>query len=256
MNIKIIVAAHKPYQMPNDEMYLPLHVGRAGKSDIGFFGDDTGDNISEKNPNFCELTGLYWAWKNLDADYIGLAHYRRHFSIKSSGNKFDSILTKTQLEQILKDKDVVLPKPRNYYIETIYSHYAHTFNATHLDKTKEIIAKKYPEYIPAFENVMNSKKAHMFNMFIMKKELADKYCEWLFDILFELEKEIETADMTAFEARLFGRVSEMLLDVWINTNNVSYKEIGHIHMEKINWGKKIWSFLSAKFFGRKYSKSF
>lgn len=255
MNIKIIVAAHKPYQMPSDEMYLPLHVGRVGKTDIGFQGDDTGDNISEKNPNFCELTGLYWAWKNLDADYIGLAHYRRHFSVKKENNKFKSILTKPQLEQLLKDKDAVLPKPRNYYIETIYSHYAHTFDASHLDKTKEIIAKKYPEYIPAFEKVMNSKKAHMFNMFIMRKELADKYCEWLFDILFELEKEIDTEGMTAFEARLFGRVSEMLLDVWLNTNNISYAEIKHIHMEKINWVKKISGFLSAKFLGRKYSRS-
>ncbi|MCM1524372.1 MAG: DUF4422 domain-containing protein [Ruminococcus sp.] len=256
MNIKIIVAAHKPYRMPDDEMYLPLHVGRAGKEDISFRGDDTGDNISGKNPNFCELTGLYWAWKNLDAEYIGLAHYRRHFSVKKKKDKFESILTKSQLENLLKYKYAVLPKPRNYYIETIYSHYAHTFDAAHLDKTKEIIAEKYPEYIPAFEKVMNSKKAHMFNMFIMKKELADKYCEWLFDILFELEKVIDTANMTAFEARLFGRVSERLLDVWVITNDISYFEIGHIHMEKIDWIKKISGFLSAKLLGKKYDKSF
>lgn len=255
MNIKIIVAAHKPYKMPSDKMYLPLHVGRAGKADIGFPGDDTGENISEKNPNYCELTGLYWAWKNLEADYIGLAHYRRHFSIKKRSDKFESILTKSQLEPLFENNDVIFPKSRNYYIETIYSHYAHTFDASHLDKTKEIIYKKYPEYIPAFEKVMNSKKAHMFNMFIMKKELADKYCEWLFDILFELEKNIDTADMTVFEARLFGRVSEMLLDVWINTNKISYTEIGYIHMEKINWCRKISGFLSAKFLRKKYSKS-
>lgn len=255
MNIKIIVAAHKPYKMPSDKMYLPLHVGRAGKADIGFPGDDTGENISEKNPNYCELTGLYWAWKNLEADYIGLAHYRRHFSIKKRSDKFESVLTTLQLEPLFENNDVILPKSRNYYIETIYSHYAHTFDASHLDKTKEIIYKKYPEYISAFERVMSSKKAHMFNMFIMKKELADKYCEWLFNILFELEKNIDTADMTAFEARLFGRVSEMLLDVWINTNNISYAEIGYIHMEKINWCRKISGFLSAKFLGKKYSKS-
>ena len=84
MNIRIIVAAHKPYQMPKDDIYLPLHVGHAGKPDIGFQGDDTGENISTKNANYCELTGLYWAWKNLDADYIGLAHYRRYFA----GNKY------------------------------------------------------------------------------------------------------------------------------------------------------------------------
>lgn len=80
MKIVMIVAAHKAYRMPEDPMYLPLHVGKAGKSlELGFQGDDTGDNISEKNPEYCELTGLYWAWKNLDADYIGLSHYRRYF---------------------------------------------------------------------------------------------------------------------------------------------------------------------------------
>lgn len=256
MKIKIIVATHKPYRMPEDEMYLPLHVGRFGKADIGFIGDDTGENISRKNPSFCELTGLYWAWKNLDADYIGLVHYRRHLSVKRKRDKFESILTMPQLESLLREKNVVLPKPRNYYIETIYSHYAHTFDAGQLDQTKEIIGKLYPEYVPAFEKVMNSKKAHMFNMFVMKKELADRYCEWLFDILFELEKNISTEGMTAFEARLFGRISERLLDVWLYTNRISFVEIDHIHMEKINWAKKIGGFLSAKFLGKKYKRSF
>ena len=75
-NIKVIIATHKKYQMPEDKMYLPVHVGAEGKDSIGYKGDNTKDNISEKNPFFCELTGLYWAWKNLKADYIGIAHYR------------------------------------------------------------------------------------------------------------------------------------------------------------------------------------
>ena len=90
MNIKIIVATHKKYWMPSDGIYLPVHVGAEGKFDdkgepldLGYTKDNTGDNISDKNKQFCELTGLYWAWKNLgEADYIGLAHYRRHFTVK------------------------------------------------------------------------------------------------------------------------------------------------------------------------------
>lgn len=255
MNIKIIVATHKPYRMPEDDIYLPLHVGKAGKPDIGFQGDDTGDNISEKNPNFCELTGLYWAWKNLDADYIGLVHYRRHFSVKPKKDKIESILTRQQLEKILETTDAVLPKRRKYYIETIYSHYAHTADGSHLDKTRVIIEKKCPEYLQSFDKVMKSRGAHMFNMFIMKKELADKYCEWLFDILFELEKAIDTSGMTAFEARACARIPEMLLDVWITKNGISFKEIPYVHMEPINWRKKLTGFIKAKFFGVKYSES-
>lgn len=255
MSIKIIVATHKPYWMPQDEIYLPLHVGHAGKSDIGFQGDDSGDNISEKNPNYCELTGLYWAWKNLDADYIGLAHYRRHFSDRIKKDKKSSVLTKEQLELLLKSNDVVLPKKRRYFIETIYTHYAHTADGSHLDKTRDIISEKYPDYLPAFDKVMSSTSAHMFNMFIMKKSLADEYCKWLFDILSELENRVDVSNLSAFEARLFGRVSEMLLDIWITKNNIPYKEIKHMHMEPINWVKKICGFLSAKFFDKKYTKS-
>ena len=85
MKVTVVVATHKPYAMPADPLYLPLHVGAEGKESIGFAGDNTGDHISAKNPQFCELTGLYWAWKNVDADYIGLAHYRRHFRGKGRG---------------------------------------------------------------------------------------------------------------------------------------------------------------------------
>lgn len=241
--------------MPSDDIYLPLHVGKAGKPDIGFQGDDTGDNISRKNPYFCELTGLYWAWKNLDADYIGLAHYRRHFSVKAKKDKYESVITRAQLEKLLMQTDVILPKRRNYYIETIYSHYTHTFDGTQLDKTRAIIGKKCPDYLDAFDKVMKSRGAHMFNMFIMKKELLNKFCAWLFDILFELENEIDTSNMSAFEARLFGRISEMLLDVWIKRNHIKYKEIGYVHMEPLSWKNKIVGFLRAKYMGRKYSAS-
>lgn len=81
VTIKIIVAAHKPYEMPDDEVYLPVYVGAMGKTDVGYQRDDEGENISILNPYFCELTGLYWAWKNLSEDYIGLVHYRRLFEI-------------------------------------------------------------------------------------------------------------------------------------------------------------------------------
>ena len=113
-NIKIIIATHKKYWMPQDDMYLPIHVGAEGKTlDLGYQKDNVGENISKKNANYCELTGLYWVWKNLDADFIGLAHYRRHFCLnKIKGGKKESIITKKQVEELLKDVDILLPKPK------------------------------------------------------------------------------------------------------------------------------------------------
>ena len=86
-DIKIIVATHKKYQMPTEEIYIPIHVGAEGKEKLEYVPDNTGENISVKNPYYCELTGLYWAWKNLDAEYIGLVHYRRYFTQKFIYNK-------------------------------------------------------------------------------------------------------------------------------------------------------------------------
>ena len=260
-DIKIIVATHKKYQMPEDELYLPLHVGCEGKENIGYIGDNTGDNISLKNSSFCELTGLYWAWKNLNADYIGLSHYRRHFTCcknipKKEEDKFKVLLTKEQANILLEKVDIILPKIRKYYIENLYDHYKHTMYIETLDETRKIIEEQCPEYLKEFDKLHKRTSAHMFNMFIMKKEYLDKYCTWLFNILFELEKRIDPKQYDSFHARYLGRISELLLDVWINTNNLKYEEIKVIDMQNVNWLKKGVAFLQAKFTGKKYGKSF
>lgn len=128
---KIIVAAHKPYTMPDDEMYLPVHVGAAGKESIGYQRDDEGENISSLNPYFCELTGLYWAWKNLNEDYIGLVHYRRHFAMNGKTMEYE------QLKPYLGKIKIFIPKKRWYVIETLQSHYEHTHYSEHIEKTRE-----------------------------------------------------------------------------------------------------------------------
>ena len=250
MDVKIIVATHKTYRMPSDEMYIPVHVGAAGKNSLGYTGDTTGANISEKNKNYCELTGLYWAWKNLNADYIGLSHYRRHFSIKPQSDRWASILTKEQLELLLKDCDVVLPKPRNYFIESNYSQYAHAHHAIDLDTTRAILSEKYPEYIPVYDNYMKRTTGHRFNMFIMKKEKFDAYCSWLFDVLFELERRLDISQYSQNDSRVFGFVSERLIDAWLETNSVKYKEIPCMFMEKQNWLVKGFNFLKRKVVGK------
>ena len=260
-NTKVIIATHKKYKMPNDEMYVPVQVGREGKEDLGYQPDNEGENRSSKNPYFCELTGLYWAWKNLNADYIGLTHYRRHFSIskklpKDIEGRVKNVITGKEVDEILDSTDIILPKKRKYYIENLYSHYNHTMYIEPLDETRKIIEEKFPSYLSEFNKLHKRTSAHMFNMFIMKKEIFDAYCTWLFDILFDLENRVDVAKYDSFHSRFFGRVSELLLDVWINTNNLNYKEVKVIDIEKVNWFKKGFAFLLAKFTGKKYGKSF
>ncbi len=265
-SIQIVVASHKDYPMPGDQAYCPLQVGAQLHPKLdGFAQDNTGDNISAKNPYFCELTGLYWAWKNLDADFIGLVHYRRHFTmyrgrLDSDIKRFRHILSSQDLEQLLEQKPIILPKKRNYIIENLHDHYEHTMYIEPLSLAHDIISEKYPNYLPAFNRLHERTSAHMFNMFIMPKELLNDYCTWLFDILFTLELRI-TPEMldsySDFHKRFYGRISELLLDVYLETNHITnYHELRVVDMDGVNWFKKGSAFLSAKFTGKKYEKSF
>ena len=250
-NIKVIVATHKQYWMPSDPLYLPVQVGAEEKEDLGYMPDNTGENISSKNANYCELTGLYWAWKNLECEYLGLAHYRRHFTLFNGTNDRRDVLNLDQARRLLQNIDVLLPEKRNYWIETNYQQYVHAHHAEDLDETKRIISEKYPEYQDAFERVMKKTDGHRFNMFIMKKELLDEYCSWLFDILFELEKRLDISSYSYNDKRVFGFVSERLLDVWLTKNEIKFKDIPYIFLEKQNWVTKIANFLKRKLDGGK-----
>ncbi len=239
--------------MPNDDVYMPIHVGKEGKTDIGYIGDNTGDHISHKNANYCELTGLYWAWKNLEADSIGLVHYRRYFTKKEVRNideKKEQILLRSDWEKILAHYPVVVADKRKYYIESNRSHYNHAHHSDGLDLAEQIIQERYPEYRAAFDLVCKRTWAHMFNMFVMRRDMYDAYCEWLFDILGEIENRVDISSYDTYEARIYGFVSEILLDVWIEKNRVLYKEQNVSFMEKQNWIKKGGAFLKRKVFGK------
>jgi hypothetical protein len=246
MKIKVIVATHKPYQMPKDPVYLPLHVGKEGKENIGFEGDNTGENISEKNCNYCELTGLYWAWKNLrDADVIGLAHYRRHFVSQENkrGKKWEKILTGEEIEKLMNEYDIIVPCKRNYFIETNESQYIHAHPKEDWEKMLVLIKEQNPEYSLSLDKMRRSTSGYKFNMFIMKRETLNAYCSWLFPLL----KKIEESQIE--KKRILGHISERMFDVWLYSNEGKYKfkEIPVQFMERQNWLVKGMKFLQRKF---------
>lgn len=253
MNIKLIVATHKRYRMPNDDIYLPLHVGKEGKESIGIEGDNTGENISEKNFYFNEMTAVYWAWKNCNYDYIGLCHYRRFFSNCSflkrilCRDKYKLLITKSEIEKLIGEENyILLPTKRKYYIETIESHFRHlpyTINGD-LDALRNVLTNDYPDYLEGFELVMKRTWAHMFNMFCMSKVKFDEYASWAFEVLFKVDQMISMKGRTPIQARMY--VSEFLMDTWIETNRYKYKEIPILFMENEHWIKKIMLFVLRK----------
>lgn len=262
MNIKILVSTHKPYIMPKDtSIYMPIQVGYDEVEEhFGFQGDNTGDNISYKHKYYSDLSAVYWGWKNLQVDYMGSCHYRRYFVSKRAKDTeipfFKYILSREELEALLKKCPVIVARKRNYVIESIESHFKHTHTAEDFDLLRTVIKEMAPDYKDAFEKVARSRAAHLFNTFIMRKDFVNDFCAFMFPILFEVEKRIDFSQRTEFESRTCGYLAEFLLDTWLIKNNISYQEQELSVLDGEKKLKKAIFMLKSKLLGQKYERSF
>lgn len=233
-DIKILIATHKEYKMPSDNIYLPIHVGAEGKKDLGYTKDNTGENISSKNPNYCELTAMYWAWKNLDCDIIGLNHYRRYFTLKDKSeiknrkNVFDLILNENDIDMLMKKYDVVASAEKKLIYQTVEGNYKQQHHINDLKITEEVVSEKYPDYLKSYKTTMKKRKMSICNMFIMPKKMFDEYCNWLFDILFEVENRTNIEEYSILQKRIYGFISERLFNVWLEYH--SELKVGHVNI--------------------------
>lgn len=230
----IFVITHKimsSYLIQND-LYKILFVGSKNKESNNEIRDDLGDNISEKNEFFCELTGLYWIWKNSNSDIVGLCHYRRYLSNNFLLKNSKYFLNKNQINNVLNIKkyDLILPK-KNYFKNKVISDSSNAPSLKDMNYIREIICRKYPQYTQSFDAVMDGNSLYLYNIFVMKKDNLDKYCEWLFDILFEAENIIPRDEYIhdSYRKRLFGFISERLFNVWIMHNRLKVKEYNLIN---------------------------
>jgi hypothetical protein len=234
-NVKILVCAHKQDYVKSDDIYMPIQGGKAiSNVDLGFQGDDTGDNISEKNPYYCELTVLYWAWKNLkDIDYIGLCHYRRYFKFSnysfrqlefSSVENFLNMKDTTfDLDKHLGKYDIIIAKP-NIYPYSLRHDYAHCHRSEDYFLLKETIYTIFPDYYDSFCKVMeNNNLLSPYSMFITKWNIFDDYCKWLFAILENIEKQRDLKTYLTYQMRVLGFMAERLLNVYVSKNKLKVK---------------------------------
>lgn len=242
--MKIYVITHKPFlEYTENSMYIPLLVGADYNNGLDFYEKDNSesDNISSKNPTFCELTGQYWIWKHSDEDIVGLCHYRRYFTKNSKLFSKTMILNGANVRKILSNYDVILPKKRVFSKDKLSS--KDFFNKYHDENVwrlcKEIIADKYPEYLPSFKWFENENEGYCYNMLVSNKELFDSYSSWMFDILFELEEKIDFSKYDDYNKRMIGFVSERLINVWVHRNKLRVKEIPVVFTESESNLKKI-----------------
>ena len=260
--IKILVCCHKPSELPQDKAFLPIHVGAAiSNMELGIQRDDqlngaSCDNISDKNRSFCELTAIYWAWKNIkkiypDLQYIGLNHYRRFFSFNEkrvtgsgipkdvrniSQYKFDMSLVESSLKS-----NKVITTPKAHLKTSLAGSYEHCHNSSDLRIIHDIVRDDYPEFLSTFNDVYLGKNFfYDCNMFIMPWDEFDSYCEWIFGILFKAEKLIDISNYDTYQKRIYGFLAEHLWTVWVMHKQYQLKNLNYyIYTEspkKINDG--------------------
>ena len=247
--IKILVCCHKPCELPQDKVFLPIHVGAAiSNTELGIQRDDQlngafCDNISDKNHSFCELTAIYWAWKNIkkiypDLQYIGLDHYRRFFSFdekRVTGNGIPKDvktiqqykINETKLESALYSNKVITT-PKAFLKTSVASSYEHCHNSSDLRIIHDIVRDDYPEFLNAFNDVfLGSNYFYDCNMFIMKWDEFDEYCKWLFGILFKAEKLIDISNYDTYQKRIYGFLAERLWTVWVEKKQYSLENLNY-----------------------------
>ena len=271
--IQILIAAHKISELPKNSLFLPVEVGAANRKVHlpGYQRDDAGDNISAKNPNYCELTAIYWGWKNLDCDYCGIMHYRRFFSftdtrypVSRDGRKMIrwpaatkeryeefGLLDEAKMRQIIEDNDLIVAESQNVKEictplgkrrSTVEKHYIDhedcIIKMADLNLALDIAKQKYPKVAPYINKYMHQKMYLGYNMWIAKKPIYDEICDFMFSVLKEVETKVDIRYYNTQMARIYGYLAEVLSSAYIyylrQTRNYKVNERQMIYIEDTN----------------------
>ena len=239
----IYVVTHK--ELPAEhvkklpEGYKVIHAGRTLAEDLGYIGDNTGDNISYLNPYMSEFSALYWMWKNTNHSIIGLAHYRR-FLTESPDESFayEKILTKERAERLLQDYDIIATV--NFIDLTLFDATAATIKSYELAEFahsifRKHLVKNFPDYVEFFDKVLNSKVYNSYTMIITRKHILDSYCKWLFSFMIdackELFQKLPPDSLTAWTKRYAAFYSERMESVWLMKNRLRTKELTRMFVD-------------------------
>ena len=233
--LSVYVVTHKKVDVTPlklDHCYRLIRVGAYGNEPGHLLADNTGQNIAGKNPYYCELTALYWIWKNdRDSDYIGLCHYRRYFTTAATSRSPEHILNGRQIKDLLQHYDVLVAR-KEYSHRGVWQAYLDCGREKDLLQTEQAVRKLYPDYLDVFyKEFRDGVGNYPANMMVCSRRVLDAYCTWLFAILEEVERNTDLTGYTVQEARIYGYLSERLLGVWLAKQNLRVKELRILNTE-------------------------
>ena len=243
--IQIYLCTSNFFDLPKAPPFIPIQGGAALNTRLPeILGDDTGDNISKLNPMYCEMSAMYWAWKNAPkSEYIGFFHYRRllnfgaplapeaHWStrnffdfepetMKRFGWDYDTILKSIEGADIIMPHIEDVQRPPHWNEPgTLYEHYRNSHISRDINLTMKVIKELYPEDSALAEKIMHSKQGYFCHMFIMKWDIFQEYMSWLFNIVMEVTSRIDLSapiyKFNAHERRVSGFIGERIINIFI-----------------------------------------
>ena len=237
--IALYVCCHREFPVPAHPLLRPIQVGAAlaERRYPGYLHDDEGENISERNRSYCELTAQYWAWKNSDAEFCGLFHYRRFLYPDTAARRpyiLRPLPTEAMLkllgydgfESLIRQYDLILPMREDMYIP-VREHYAKApfHHGDDLARMERIIADLHPEDVAAAGAYLSGTAQYFGNIFIMRRSVFDEYCAWLFPLLEVFDRETDTSGYSVQEARVDGYLAERLLGVFAEARTGTLKTL-------------------------------
>lgn len=233
----------------DNPLYIPVRCGAIfdDREGVEMLGDDTGDNISDRRMSFCELTVLYWAWKNVEADYYGLCHDCRYMIFPDKEYKTDKanwsqivcehllpdtvkdfgLTDSEKMRQIIAGNDAVLPQcvditecntPNGYrksigeFWKTFEGEFIADDGIQLLVDCTENVA---PQYVEMLNNYLSSSQSFNLNCFVLKKTVFLNLCEFLFPILFQIESRLDMKHSSKKAAQTLNRFGEILIGAFL-----------------------------------------
>lgn len=226
-DLHIFVVLHKKFKVMSDETYRPICVGNSYKN-ASYLDEHIGENIAHLNSKINECTAIYWIWKNTNSAYVGLNHYRRYFyhdDLQFKGN----YLTKEKTQELLHSYNLILAKSNPFPI-CVREQLKGTIEDKELfdlvyNRFYEEIKLQQNNYADAFLSVMNGNNFFRCNIFVTKRSIFNKYCEWLFSFLLPIAEEIDLSKYKGIDSRIIGYFAERMLTVFLFKQDYSLIEL-------------------------------
>lgn len=248
MSTSIYIITHKTCWFPELNSYIPIWVGAYNKSNIpnDVLRDDVGDNISSFNDSCCELTGLYWIWKNTNDDYVGMVHYRRYFAkidalmsirgryIVAHEREAFRIFSSEELTDLLQGYDFLV-KQSEFRFLTLDQIFIKLLGKEFLDDLESVIRDSFTDYYQYFQLQKKTHRHFNCNMFFAKKAYVDKYCEFLFAVIKCMDERHIKKTGDRYHNRELGYVGEFLLQVWLNKNRLRFNPVDVVNINNDNY---------------------